>query len=251
MPFLNTEIRLKEHYRDKPMSRLVMQDAELMALFRYPQRLSFVMIEGAYSATELYPPGRTVSRIVLDFLSHAPLDIFTPWRLAEITTVKAARCQNAAPGVPGESAVEISLTLHAATKAVSEVILIGGKGVNLATLPFPSPKFCRLDRADGQSLVIDYTCRTVVRNGQLLAHFSPEYDNANRHFLADVLSSVDPAVGMRLEEALALHHLLFGLVRLIDASPALPLFLPESHWESIMTCAKCYRLQPPHIVHHA
>ena len=70
MTFLNTEIRLKEHYRDKLPSRLVMQDAELMALFRYPQRLSFVMLEGAHSDTELYPPGRTVSRIVLDFLLH-------------------------------------------------------------------------------------------------------------------------------------------------------------------------------------
>jgi len=251
MTFLNTEIRLKEHYRDKLPSRLVMQDAELMALFRYPQRLSFVMLEGAHSDTELYPPGRTVSRIVLDFLSHAPLDVFTPWRIAEITAVKAARCQNAPPGIQGESAVEVSLTLHAANQAVSEVILIGGKGVNLATLPFPSPKFCRLDRADGQSLVIDYACRTVVRNGQRLAHFSPEYDDAHRHFLTDVLSGVHHAVGMRLEEALALHDLLFGLVRLIDASPTLPLFPPESHWESIMTCAKCYRPQPPHIVRHA
>jgi hypothetical protein len=228
-----------------------MQDAELMALCLSPQRLSFVMIEGAHSATELYPPGRTVSRLVLDFLSHAPLDVFTPWRLADITAVKAARCQNAPPGVPGESAVEVSLTLHAANQAVSEVLLIGGKGVNLATLPFASPKFCRMDRADGQSVVIDYAGRTVVRNGQRLAHFSPEYDDANRHFLADVLSSGPRAVGMRLEEALALHDLLFGLTHLIDASPALPLFPPDSHWESIMTCAKCYRPHLPHMVRHA
>jgi hypothetical protein len=34
MTFLNTEIRLKEHYRDKLPSRLVMRDAELMALFK-------------------------------------------------------------------------------------------------------------------------------------------------------------------------------------------------------------------------
>jgi hypothetical protein len=248
---MDTEVFYRDHYKWKRTFLAVIRDPAFMRRFTNPTLLVFCMLEAPFSKHALFPPGRTVSRLTLDFLTHAPLGVFIPhWQAAEILRAKAARCSEAPAFFESESAIEALLRLRHTTDS-TEVHLIAGKGIDLSTLPLPSPKFTLLENGSGERLIIDYAHHAVVLNGERIVEFSPSYDNALRTFLETVLSGTKDYPPMDMEEALGLHQVLFGLTGIIDDGPPLPPYPLGATWESVMQSAQDYSPPSPCVIYRS
>lgn len=240
-------IVLEEHYLNKPVAVMVQSSPWLLEELE-PQSLRFVMTEPAFSHESLFDASRkSVSRLTLDFLTHAPLNMtFPDWSAVQISKVQAMRCENAEE-FQGETFVRLILLVYRSNNLRSHADLLGAKGV---TVPedeeFFSPKFSHIIGSKEDTLLLDYANRTLVQKSDgtqvELARFHPSIEKPIHYFLSELMRG--HPVGVPYAEALALHRILWQAVEVINQNGPLATYPINAPIRDVMALAEQHAIIP-------